>query len=228
MTLTELAELEGLLGHRFQDRALLEAALTHRSAASGEAARTGGNERLEFLGDRVLGLVVAEWLYGRYAREREGALAKRFVALVRRETLARVADRLLLGRHMRMARSEEDGGGRENPALLADCLEAVIAALYLDGGAAAAQAFILRYWEPLLEENVRPPQDAKTKLQEWLQGRGRPLPVYDTVGVDGPPHAPTFTVAVSVDGETPVTAAAGSKRQAAQLAAEDMLKKLIK
>ena len=218
--------LQDVLDHRFGDPALLTTALTHRSAAQGALVRIGGNERLEFLGDRVLGLAVADMLHHTFPRERDGALAKRFVALVRRETLARIATDIGLGAHMRLARGEEEGGGRYNPALLADCLEAVIAALYLDGGFDAARRFIAARWRPLLAENIRPPLDAKTRLQEWLQGRGRPLPVYETVTVAGPAHGPTFTVSVTVDGVAPERAAAGSKRLAAQNAAEAMLRKL--
>ena len=212
--------------HRFSDADLLARALTHRSAAMGRAAVSGGNERLEFLGDRVLGLVVANLLYQRFPEEREGALAKRFVALVRKEALAGVAEDIGLGPHIRLSKGEAESGGRANPAILADTVEALIAALYLDGGLPVAEAFITCYWEKLLDQASTPPQDAKTRLQEWLQARGHPLPVYETLSMAGPAHAPIFTLSVSVEGAESVTAEAKSKRDAAQAAAEAMLRKL--
>jgi len=214
------------IDHGFSNPDLLRVALTHRSAAKGKDAISGGNERLEFLGDRVLGLVVAEMLYTRFGREREGAMAKRFAALVRRETLARVAIQIKLGDHIQMAKGERAAGADTNPAILSDCMEAVIAALYLDGGLEPARRFIEKLWTPLLDEANKPPQDAKTQLQEWLQGRGKPLPKYDMVGREGPAHAPIFTIELTTsDGES-VSAEGKSKREAEQLAARMMLDKL--
>jgi ribonuclease-3 len=214
------------IDHGFSNPDLLRVALTHRSAAKGKDALSGGNERLEFLGDRVLGLVVAEMLYTRFGREREGAMAKRFVALVRRETLARVAIQINLGDHIQMAKGERAAGADTNPAILSDCMEAVIAALYLDGGLEPARRFIEKLWTPLLDEANKPPQDAKTQLQEWLQGRGKPLPKYEMVGREGPAHAPIFTIELTTsDGEN-VSAEGKSKREAEQLAARMMLDKL--
>ncbi len=227
----ELQALQASLGHRFARPELLRQALTHPSATGAAGRRRerparGGYERLEFLGDRVLGLVVAELLFHEFPEENEGALAKRFAMLVRRESLARVAQAVGLGRHLVLSRGEADAGGRESQTLLADACEAVIGALYLDGGLDAAAAFVRRYWEPLMAEDLRPPQDAKTALQEWAQGAGLPLPDYRTLRVEGPPHEPLFAVEVEVSGHPPATATGRSKRAAEQAAAEALLTRL--
>ncbi|WP_417804920.1 ribonuclease III [Thalassospira lucentensis] len=214
------------IDHEFSNPDLLRVALTHRSAAKGKDALSGGNERLEFLGDRVLGLVVADMLYTRFGREREGAMAKRFVALVRRETLARVAVQINLGDLIQMAKGERAAGADTNPAILSDCMEAVIAALYLDGGLEPARSFIEKLWTPLLDEDNKPPQDAKTQLQEWLQGRGKPLPKYEMIGREGPAHAPVFTIELTASDGDSVSAEGKSKREAEQIAAQLMLDKL--
>ena len=211
------------IGHDFGTPELLERALTHasRNARGGTAVDT--YERLEFLGDRVLGLVIADLLYHQFPTEEEGALARRFAMLVRRETLAEVALELDIGQAVILARGEEAAGAKENPAILSDCCEAVIAALYLDAGLDAARDFIAAHWTPRLEADPTPPKDAKTELQEWAQGQGRPLPVYKEVGRHGPPHEPRFTIAVEVEGETPTEGSGSSKRQAEQAAAEALL-----
>ncbi|CCQ73575.1 ribonuclease III [Magnetospira sp. QH-2] len=208
-------DLEKAIGHRFSDSALLERALTHSSLISG----IGSNERLEFLGDRVLGLGVAELLYQRFPDEEEGPLARRFAAVVSQPALADVARLLNLGRHLNLARSEEDGGGRDNPALLSDACEALIAALYLDGGMEVALTFVRRLWAPLIDADLSPPKDAKTALQEWAQGRGKSLPQYREVGRDGPSHAPVFTMEACVEGLGQARANGTSKRAAEQAAA---------
>lgn len=218
--------LEETLGHRFARPELLSRALTHSSVPRGPSGRQLSNQRLEFLGDRVLGLVVAQFLHERFPDEDEGALALRYAALVRRESLARVAEAIGLGRHIVMSPAEEEMGGRSNPSLLADAGEAVIAALYLDGGLRTAAEFIHHHWKPIMEEDPRPPQDAKTTLQEWAQGRGMDLPVYRETGRLGPPHAPVFSVEVSLEGLTPATATGPSKRIAEQAAAKAMLEQL--
>ena len=215
--------LAAALGHDFSEPALLQQALTHSSASG----RTGqANERLEFLGDRVLGLVIADLLFRRFGEEVEGALARRFAVLVSRESLAQVAGGIGLAAHLKLARGEEDSGGRANPAILADACEAVIAALYLDGGLEPARRFIERAWADLVEQDLRPPQDAKTALQEWAQGRGLRLPVYSVFATAGPPHDPVFTVEVRVDGLPPVQAEGRSKRVAEQAAAAVLLERL--
>jgi ribonuclease-3 len=183
-------------------------------------------ERLEFLGDRVLGLVVAHMLYAAFPAESEGALAKRLAALVRRETVARVAEAVGLGRHLVLSRGEADSGGRSSRTVLADAFEALIGALYLDAGLAAADHFIRRHWQPLLEADARPPQDAKTALQEWAQGSGLPLPRYAMVASEGPPHSPTFCVEVQVGDLTPARGTGRSKQLAQQAAAAAMLQEI--
>ncbi|HEX5080004.1 MAG TPA: ribonuclease III [Geminicoccaceae bacterium] len=214
--------IEATLGHRFAERALLTEALTH-SSATGRGRSGRSNERLEFLGDRVLGLVIADLLIGRYPREGEGDLSRRHAALVRRETLAEVGRDLGVAQWLVVGRSEEDAGGRANPALLANVVEALIGALYLDAGLAAAERFILEHWSPRLETMAVPPRDAKTTLQEWAQSRGLGLPVYEVAAVAGPAHAPRFDVSVSLAGFAPGRAVAGSKRAAEQAAAEELL-----
>ena len=218
-----LSALAAALGHDFSDPALLQQALVHASA-SGRVGQA--NERLEFLGDRVLGLVVADLLFRRFAHEEEGGLARRFAVLVSRESLAQVAGEIGLAAHLRLARGEDDSGGRANPAILADACEAVIAALYLDGGLEPARRFIERAWAELVNQDLCPPQDAKTALQEWAQGQGLKLPAYSIVATAGPPHDPVFTVEVRVEGVAPARAEGRSKRAAEQAAAAVLLERL--
>lgn len=220
-----IERLSEALGHRFRQRDLLTEALTHPSASAGRGGPSG-YERLEFLGDRVLGLVIAKMLIDTYPHEKEGALARRHAALVRREALARVAQRIGLTEALVMARGEEDAGGRQNPALLADACEAVIGALFADAGFETAAEFVRRHWEPLMAEAITPPKDAKTALQEWAQARGLPLPAYETVGMEGRAHEPTFRVRVALQGMEPAEGTGPSKRVAEQAAAAAMLQRL--
>ena len=219
----DLAVLTEALGHRFQDPTLLRQALTHQSATPGGDRGRPSYQRLEFLGDRVLGLLIAELLMTRYPREPEGDLARRLAHLVRRETLAQVADGIDLGRYLILAKAEAEAGAARNPALLADSCEAVIGALYLDGGLEVARRFVTGHWTAAMAAAPAPPQDAKTALQEWAQGRGLPLPHYRTVGREGPDHEPLFSVEVSVAGAAPAIGEGRSKRQAEQAAAEALL-----
>lgn len=213
-------DLKQALGHEFASAALLEQALTHRSIAlNGRASY----ERLEFLGDRVLGFTVADLLLDAYPNEAEGPLAKRHADLVRRETLADVAREADIGRHILMSRSDVDSGGQENDAILSDVCEALIAAMYRDGGIEVAQQFIARYWTDRLNAPRRPPEDAKTILQELAQGKGLPLPDYRILGREGPDHAPVFTVTVSVEGWEVAEGSGTSKRAAERAAAEALL-----
>jgi ribonuclease-3 len=218
-------DLAEILGYRFDDPTLLQQAFTHSSAFGAAAGRRRGlsNERLEFLGDRVLGLAVAEMLYRAFPNETEGALARRLAELARKESIARVSASLDLGKHLVISRGEEEGGGRKNPSLLADACEAVIGAIYLDGGLAPAKAFIERHWQPLLAEDTRPPKDAKTALQEWAQGSGLPLPAYRIRGSEGPPHDPVFEIEVTVEGQPPMVGSGRSRRVAEQAAAAALL-----
>ncbi len=220
----DLEELASRLCHRFKRKRLLREALTHPSAAGDP---TQSYERLEFLGDRVLALIISDLLLGRFPEEAEGALARRLSALVRRETLAKVALGIDLGDHLILAKSEKEAGASENPALLANACEAIIGALYLDGGLAAARDFVLPLWTPLLEAEPTPPQDAKTALQEWAQGRGLALPEYREVRREGPPHEPVFTVEVSVTGQPSARGEGRSKRLAEQAAAAHLLAELV-
>ena len=224
------AVLEAALGHRFERPELLDQALTHSSASHLAGPRRAGGrsyERLEFLGDRVLGLVVAEMLLAGYPEEPEGDLARRHADLVRKEALAAVANEIDLAQHIRLPAIEERSA-RSNPSLLADVCEAVIAALYLDGGFAVSQDFIKRLWAPRMAASVAPPKDPKTALQEWAQGRGRKLPAYRLVRSDGPPHQPVFTVAVEVEGVASIEASGASKRQAEAAAATLLLQHIVK
>jgi len=218
----DLDPLFEILGHGFADPQLLAEALTHPSAHARRGVRQS-YERLEFLGDRVLGLVVAELLWRRFPDEAEGALTRRHTGLVRRESLVEVARAIGLGRFVILSPGEAQAGARENPSVLADACEAVIAALYLDGGLEAARGFVHRYWEPLLQIAVTPPRDPKTALQEWAQGRGRGLPIYETVDVAGPAHKRLFTVSVRVEGTEPASASGPSKRAAETAAAAELL-----
>ena len=214
----DLGGLEEKLGHRFSDPALLERALSHASAAPSLS-----NERLEFLGDRVLGLVVAETLHSHYPHESEGALTVRFHALVRAETCARVAEAIGLPAYVKHTGGFDSA--RARAAILSDVCEAVIAALYLDGGMAAARPFIERYWAVTFGDTGLSAQmrDAKTRLQEWAQGRGLAAPIYREIARTGPAHAPRFTIEAVLEGETPETGEGGSKREAEQEAAAKLL-----
>lgn len=207
------------LGHDFQDPELLKRALTHAGANSANS-----NERLEFLGDRVLALVVAETLYARYPEEDEGSLTRRVHSLVRWEACARVGEEIGLWDHLVLTRSEAAGGRARGP-ILGSALEAVIAALYLDGGMDVARAFIIRWWGAMFADAATDVRDAKTRLQEWAQARGKDssAPVYTLKEQAGPDHAPRFVVEASVKGVAPVTGEGGSKRQAEQDAAAKML-----
>ncbi len=213
--------LATLLGHDFNRPGLLEAALTHSSAA--EPGRTPSYERLEFLGDRVFGLIVADMLMAQFPDESEGDLARRHAPLVSRAGLAMVARMLDLGRFLRMSPGEVRAGTDQSASVLADSLEAIFGALYQDGGLAAARAVIERLWSPLIDAASSPPREAKTALQEWAQGRGLPLPDYRTIAEEGPPHKPVFTVELTVRGLPPVAGSGGSKRLAEQEAARAML-----
>jgi len=217
-----LADLADRLGHLFRRPALLDQALTHASAAPRVGAN---NERLEFLGDRVLGLAIAHILYQRFPDESEADIARRHAALVRRDALAEVARGLGLGRFLRMARGEEDSGGRDNPTILADACEALLGALYLDGGFDRAAQVVSAHWRPLIDQTPLPPRDAKTMLQEWAQGRGLALPDYVVLASAGPPHDPVFDIEVRVAGHAPAQGRGRSRRAAEQDAAQALLRR---
>lgn len=223
--------LEAVLDYRFKDPALLTRALTHRSVVGqrkpGGAVHLDGfaNERLEFLGDRVLGLVIAELLIERFPNEAEGQLAQRLAVLVSAPSLARVARASGMAREIRMAAGQS---AEDIDAVLADACEAVIGAVYCDGGLAPAASFIRAQWGDLVNEAIAPPKDAKSTLQEWAQGRALPLPVYQVVSQEGPDHAPQFVVSVNVAGQGEAQGAGKSKRTAEQAAATLLLARLQK
>ncbi len=219
----DTTKLQDTLGHRFADQELLARALVHASIAED---RSASNERLEFLGDRVLGLVVAETLFARYPGEEEGELARRYAGLTSREGLVRVAANIDLDRYVRAQHGDRETAARSQASVAADTLEAVLGALYLDGGLEPAAAFITQQWEALMEEDLSPPKDAKTALQEWAQGRGLGLPNYEVVGREGPDHAPNFTLSVAIKGHGAKTGQGGSRRSAEQAAAAALLKQL--
>lgn len=215
--------LVAALGHDFANRELLREALTHPSVE--RTARPSGSDydRLEFLGDRVLGLVIADLLFHRYPEAPAGDLARRYNALVRQETLAKVAETLNIGQALRLSRSERATGGAAKPAILADACEAVIAALYLDGGLETARRFILQHWRALAEVPAGVAKDPKTLLQEWAQGLGLPTPDYRLVATEGPPHAPVFTIAATVGEFSAAMGRGRSKREAEQAAATALM-----
>jgi len=217
-----LAELEAALEYRFQDRLLAERALTH-SSARGAKLKARDNERLEFIGDRVLGLSIAELLGELMPEAREGQLAKKFNQLVRRETCALIARKLELGDYLILSESEDDSGGRGKDTILADATEALLAAVFLDGGFDAARDLVRRLWGPISGELPVQVQDPKSALQEWAQGRGLPLPLYVEIGRSGPDHAPVFIYEVRVTGFEPARGDGTSKRIAEQAAAQTML-----
>jgi ribonuclease-3 len=223
-----VAALSGRLGHDFRNPALLEQALTHRSAADPKRNQLDSNERLEFLGDRVLALCMAEWLAERFPEEREGELGKRLAVLVAADTLAKVGDAIGLPAALRIPPAESRTGLRQRANVLADATEALIGALYLDAGLEAARAFVRREWTVAMEADAAtPPMSAKSRLQEWSLGRGQGLPEYTVVGTEGPSHAPVFTVLVKVCGKA-AEASGDSKRAAEQLAAEALLTELAR
>ena len=222
----EFEVLEARIGYRFHDRALLEQALTHRSRASEDVS--GGvidNEALEFLGDAVLGLVVASALYHQYPDHDEGQMSKAKAMVVSTPGLARQAVEIGLGDHLLLGRGEEKTGGREKPALLADAFEALVAAIYLDGGLEQAAAFLKRELADAIAAGTNPllVHDHKSALQEWLQAAGRPLPDYRVSGEAGPDHRKIFTVEVVVGGEVLGSATGRAKKEAEQEAARQAL-----
>jgi len=218
----DTARLEAALGHRFVDQSLLATALTHMSA---EDSRLASYQRLEFLGDRVLGLSVADLLFRQFPQSEEGNLSRRLADLVRKETCAEVALGWNLGQFMRLGEGEILAGARKNKAILADACEAIIGAVFIDGGYEAARALVERAFGERMLKPVRPLRDAKTALQEWAQGRGYPTPTYSERGRSGPDHAPVFVVAAKIAGLADAEARGPSKRLAEQAAAEAFLRR---
>lgn len=216
--------IETILGYNFSRPELLREAMTHRSALHGRGRAHTSNERLEFIGDRVLGLVMAEWLAERFPQEQEGELGRRLAHLVSQPVLARVAEEIGLGDALSVSPGEAKAGVKRRGTVLADALEAALGALYLDGGLPHARAFVRRAWDGAMTRLADPPKDAKTALQEWAQKRGA-MPSYAVTDRSGPPHAPQFTVTVMV-GEASGVGSAGSKQAAEQDAAAALLRSL--
>jgi ribonuclease-3 len=220
-----IAELERRIGYSFSDRDLLERALTHASVGDGAKA-VRHNERLEFLGDRVLNLCAAERLMALDPDAREGEMSRLMASLVNYHACSRAARACGLPGAMRLSASASKIGARDSDAVLGDACEALIAALYIDGGLETARAFFLKFWEDEFARLDEPrAKDPKTQLQEWAQGRGLPLPAYELVGREGPDHAPCFTISVSVEGFGPERGQGRSRQDAEKAAAQQMLLK---
>jgi ribonuclease-3 len=219
----ERAALEERIGYEFADKALLERALTHISALAGGATRVNSYQRLEFLGDHVLGLVISDMLYRAFPKANEGELSRRLADLVRKETCAEVARAMDLGPALKLGNSESHAGGRLRATILADACEALVGAVFIDGGYPAADALIARFWKERMLKPLRPLRDPKTMLQEWAQARGLPTPAYRELARTGPHHDPEFRVAVVLPDRPPAEGLGSSKRAAEQAAAAAML-----
>ena len=216
--------LEDRIGYKFADKVLLERALTHISALSGGPQnRASSYQRLEFLGDHVLGLVISDMLYRAFPKANEGELSRRLADLVRKETCAEVAKAMDLGPALKLGNSESHAGGRLRATILADVCEALVGAVFIDGGYDAADALIARFWNERMLKPLRPLRDPKTMLQEWAQARGLPTPAYRELARTGPHHDPEFRVAVVLPDRPPAEGLGSSKRAAEQGAAAAML-----
>lgn len=215
---SDIKKLQDVIGHNFEDEDVLRVALTHSSTG-----HEHNYERLEFLGDRVLGLVIASLLFRKFPGEKEGDMAKRLSALVQGSTLAVIATQIKLSDYIILSDSEAAAGGAENDHILADVLEAVLGALYLDGGLNACESFIEKQWHDIFFTMKRPPQHPKTAIQEWAQGQGLPLPEYDVTSQSGPDHAPVFEIKLIVKGHPPILAQGKSRAEAEKNAAENFM-----
>jgi len=219
----DLISFQARLGYEFDHPKLLIEAVTHSSMSS---QTRSDNQRLEFLGDRVLGLVIAQALFEKDMDAKEGLLAPRFNTLVRKETCAEVAQKIDLGSVLKLGRSEMVSGGRRKQAVLGDAMEAIIAAVYIDGGLSKAEKIILALWGQRIEAVKSDARDAKTALQEWAQARGLNPPIYETMSRKGPDHAPVFEIEVRLETGEKQQAIAGTKRKAEQAAASVLLQDL--
>jgi ribonuclease-3 len=213
---------QAALHYSFKSPELLDRALTHRSAAAGHAAEWS-NERLEFLGDRVLGLIVSETMLEMFPTAREGDLAPRLNAIVSRETCGRIGAALGLGAFLLIDRAERAAGGADKPTLLANAMEAVLGAIYLDKGLPAARTFVKTHWKAAIQQTVDLRRDPKSALQEWAQGRGYPTPTYAHGAPSGPDHAPRFTASVVVAGLAEADGVGATKQEAERAAARAFL-----
>ncbi|NQZ14624.1 MAG: ribonuclease III [Alphaproteobacteria bacterium] len=214
-------KVEKVIGYQFKDRHLLERALTHSSTGD-----EYNYQRLEFLGDRVVGLVIADALFKKFRSENEGGLAKRHTALIQGSTLAIIGQAHGLNDFIQFSEAEKSAGGSQNENIIADVVESLLGAIFIDGGYDLVQEVILRLWGDNIETLKQAPQDPKTELQEWAQARQLPLPVYEIISKSGPDHAPVFTIQLSVEGFDSITDEGPSRRQTEKTAARKMLKKL--
>ncbi len=219
---TTLGQFQSKIGYAFSNIELLQRALTHSSFGDGRQ-EVRDNERLEFLGDRVLGLLAARFLFDDQHRFEEGDMAPRLNALVRKEACARAAKLAGVGEVLLLSKAEDRASGRDKTSILGDACEALLAALYLDGGMEAAKAFFDRYWQDDLENAHLSRTDAKSKLQEWAQGHGHGLPIYTLLERTGPDHAPKFLIEVKAGSHT-AQGRAHNKQEAERLAASSLLK----
>ena len=219
------AALEDRIGYKFADKTLLERALTHISALSG-GNRANSYQRLEFLGDHVLGLVISDMLYRAFPKGNEGELSRRLADLVRKETCADVARAMDLGPALKLGSSESNAGGRLRTTILGDACEALVGAVFLDGGYKSAEALVEKFWGERMIKPLRALRDPKTMLQEWAQARGLPTPAYQELARTGPHHKPKFSVAVSLPDRPPAEGIGSSKRAAEQAAAAAMLERV--
>lgn len=228
--------LEKRIGYHFKDRTLLQKALTHRSAlydrrlprnkkGNQKVKGAGSNERLEFIGDRVLGLIMAEWLLERYPHEQEGDLGSRHAHLVSRTTLGKVAQKLEFSDAIHVAYHEERIGVNQTESVMADAVEAILGAMYLDGGLEPVRQLVRKVWADIITLQASPPKDSKTALQEWVLARGLPLPVYEVIQQEGPSHAPNFLIQVKAK-DKEGRGEGRSKRIAESAAAADLLHQL--
>lgn len=214
-----LSDFQDIIKYKFKNEELLRVALTHSS--------TGGHsnyERLEFLGDRVLGLVISSMLFVRFPDEKEGDLAKRLASLVQGQTLAKLSSEISLGEYIYFSDAEAAAGGAQNEHILADVLEAVLGAIYLDAGLEPCQKLIQDIWQDIIHTMTKPPQHPKTEIQEWAQGQGLPLPTYEVISQTGPDHAPKFVVQLNIQGHDPIQASGRSRAEAEKAVAKEFLK----
>ena len=215
MSMRPVEELEKEISHSFKNKDLIKNALTHSSTG-----HSTNYERLEFLGDRVLGLIIAQMLFEKFPNEPEGDLAKRLSALVQGTFLAEIALKINLGSYVVFSDAERHTGGAQNANILADVFESVMGALYLDGGFEKCQSLVERLWADGFFEMKAPPQHPKTAIQEWAQGKNLPLPNYEISNQSGPDHMPIFDVTLTVEGHAPVTARGASRQEAEKNAAQ--------
>jgi ribonuclease-3 len=215
-----MIDLEKVIGYSFKKPSLLQSALVHPSFQK----KARDFERLEFLGDRVLGVVIARWIFDEFPKESEGDLAKRLASLVRKEACEWVSNEIKLPTFMRVAKNEANSA----TSIYSDAVEALIGAIFLDGGLESAENFILLFWRPLFEKYKQPPKDSKSSLQEWAQSRNKTVPQYTTIRVEGPPHSPHFVVEVTVDDIGAICGEGNTKREAEHVAATLFLEKYKK